>query len=57
MISLLAVVSNPNDSSIRACQLSADGQWMVAAGDADQAFVWNIDNLSLIRLMFIFSGH
>jgi len=45
----LAVLTNPNDSAVRVCQLSADGHWMIAAGDADQAFVWNIDAFTLTR--------
>jgi hypothetical protein len=32
-------LENPDNSSVRVCQLSADGNWCVAAGDGDQGSI------------------
>jgi WD40 repeat protein len=43
----VTVFTTPDDCSVRVCQLSPDGNLLIAAGDGDEAHVWNLATLSL----------
>lgn len=49
----IGVLTVRDNVAVRTCRFSADGKYLITAGDDDQAHIWDTRSLRLIRFVVV----